>query len=66
MKELRNIIDTWKMIEKFGVKNFEKTDRDTVKISNSDFQKILDGSANKRYVKNLLTDNGRLCCHGYI
>lgn len=66
MKELRNIIDTWNMIEKFGIKSFESTDHDTVKVSNEDFQKMLDGSANKKYIKNLLTGDGRFCCHGYF
>lgn len=66
MRELREIIDTWNMIEKFGISNWTTTDHGTVKISDEDFQKMLDGSTNKRYINNLLASNGRFCTHGYI
>ncbi len=65
MKELRNIIDTWNMIERYGIESWTTTDHDTVEISDTDYQRILDGSTNKNYIKNLLAGNGSFCTHGY-
>lgn len=63
MKELRNIIDTWNMIEKFHITEYTTTER-AITISDKDFQKMLDGSLNKKYINNLLAGNGRFCTHG--
>lgn len=65
MKAMQNIIDTWNMIEKFGITEYTTTER-TIEISDEDFQKMLDGSLNKRYINNLLASKGRFCTHGYI
>lgn len=64
MKELRNIIDTWNMIEKYSIVYYV-TAEDLIMVSDGDFQRMLDGSANKQYVKNLLAGNGSFCTHGY-
>ena len=65
MKELRNIIDTWNMLEKFGIDEYTSTD-DSVEIKEEDFQRMLNGSKNKRYINNLLKKSGRFCTHGNI
>lgn len=54
------------MIEDFGIEHYETTDRDTIKIRCTDFQKMLDGSINKAYVNNLLSSTGRFYSHEYI
>lgn len=65
MKAMRNIVDTWNMIEKFEITEYTTTNS-TIEISDEDFQKILNGSLNKKYVNNLLASNGRFCSHEYI
>ncbi len=65
MKVMRNIIDTWNMIEKFGITEYTTTNS-TVEIRDRDFRKMLNGSLNKEYINNLLASNGRFCSHGYI
>jgi hypothetical protein len=65
MKAMRNIVDTWNMIEKFGITEYTTTNS-TIEISDEDFQKILNGSLNKKYINNLLASNGRFCSHEYI
>ena len=64
MLELRNISDTWNMIEKYSIVYYIN-DEDFIMVSEGDFQRMLDGSANKQYIKNLLACNGNLCTHGY-
>lgn len=65
MKAMRNIVDTWNMIEKFGITEYTTTNS-TIEISDENFQKILNGSLNKKYINNLLASNGRFCSHEYI
>ncbi len=64
MASLRNIIDTWNMIEKYGITEHTATEH-TIEISDKDFQKMLDGSLNKKYINNLLASAGQFCTHGY-
>ncbi|MCI9192359.1 MAG: hypothetical protein HFE92_03030 [Acutalibacter muris] len=64
MTTLRNIIDTWNMIEKYHITVCATTEHG-ITINDSDFQRMLVSSLNKRYVKNLLAKNGRFCTHGY-
>lgn len=65
MKELKNIIDTWNMVEKYNIVYYID-ENDNVCVSDGDFQKMLDGSKNKTYIKNLLASNGRLYSHEFI
>lgn len=50
--ELREVIDTWNVIEKFNITDYECINS-TVRINESDYNKILDGSVNKAYIKGL-------------
>ena len=43
MVALRNIIDTWNMIEKFGITNFVM-DAKKVEITEEDYKKMMDAS----------------------
>jgi len=52
------------MIEKYGITEYTTT-RHTIEISDKDFQKMLDGSLNKKYINNLLASAGQFCTHGY-
>ena len=65
MKELKNTIDTWNVIEKYDITDYTSTDH-IITISDDDFQKMLYGSKNKSYIKNLLASNGRFCSHENI
>ena len=62
--KLRNIIDSWNMIEKYNI-NYHINDEGLIEISDADFQRMLDRSKNTQYIKNLLADNGNFCAHGY-
>ena len=59
MVALRNIIDTWNMIEKFGITNFVM-DAKKVEITEEDYKKMMDGAKNKKYIRNLLASNGTM------
>lgn len=48
---LKDIIDTWNMLEKYGIKDYE-ADHD-IAISKRDYEKMLNGTRNKSYIKNL-------------
>lgn len=63
MVALRNIIDTWNMIEKFGITTFVM-DAKKVEITEEDYKKMMDGAKNKKYIRNLLTSNGTMCGKG--
>ena len=65
MKELKDIIDTWNMIEKYEINEYEY-ENGVVKISDNDYSKMLNGSRNKKYVENLQTSAGMLKTHGYL
>lgn len=47
MVALRNIIDTWNMIEKFGITNFVM-DAKKVEITEEDYKKMMDGAKKKK------------------
>ena len=53
MKELRDIIDTWNMIQKFDIEDCEQIGNSII-ISDREYYRMLDGSVNKQYIINLL------------
>ena len=63
--KLKAIMDTWTIIEKFGI-SFEQTDDNTVEISDADYKKVWNAYKNKKYIENLANLGRGLCTHGYI
>lgn len=52
MIKLKEIIDTWNMIEKYKIKGYINEDG-VVKIPEEEFQRLLASAKNKNYVNNL-------------
>lgn len=65
MTALKNIIDTWNMIEKYGIAGYEVLDSTAVAIPDSEYERLLDSVKNKVYVRNLRRSSGWLTAHGY-
>lgn len=53
MVKMRNIIDTWKMIEKYSISEFVELNSMVVLIPKNEFERLLASVANKEYIKNL-------------
>ena len=60
MKELRNIIDTWNMIEKYNLEGAEKLNDSIILLPESEYNRLLESVKNKRYILNLLASNGNM------
>lgn len=54
MVELKDVIDTWNMLEKHNIQNFYATSNNSVIISKDDYNKMIEEAKNKQYIKNLL------------
>lgn len=65
MTALKNIVDTWNMIEKYGITGYEVVDSTTVAVPDSEYERLLDSVKNKAYVKNLRGTSEWLAAHGY-
>lgn len=65
MKELKNIIDTWNMIEKYGIEGYEILDDTTVAVPDAEYERLLESVKNKNYIKNLLRADGIFAGHNY-
>ena len=52
MKRMKEIIDTWRMIEKYNVKEW-KQENGAIYISKEEYDRIYEEVLNKRYLKNL-------------
>lgn len=50
--KLKYISDTWNMIDKYGIKDWEDHDS-YISVSKDSYEKMLNGSKNKRYIMNL-------------
>lgn len=50
--KLKCIIDTWNMIDKYGIEDWEDHDS-YISVSKDSYEKMLNGSKNKRYIMNL-------------
>ena len=53
MIKLRNIIDTWNMIEKFGIVGYVENGA-TINIPEAEYNRLLDSVKNKAYIRNLV------------
>lgn len=54
MKNLRNIIDTWNMIEKYNIVGYKEVNGAVISIPESEYNRMLDSVKNKKYIKNLV------------
>ena len=58
---LKNIIDTWNMIEKLNVIAYKEIDATTVLVAECEYNRMLIAAKNnKEYVKNLRKENGMM------
>ena len=51
MTKLRNIIDTWNMVEKYGISY--KLENGVVIIPDAEYDRLLEAVKNKQYIINL-------------
>ena len=56
---LKNIIDTWNMIEKLNVIAYKEIDATTVEVAECEYNRMLNATKNKEYIKNLHNDYSR-------
>ena len=65
MTALKNIIDTWNMIEKYGIEGYEVLDSMAVAVPDSEYERLLNSVKNKRYIQNLRRSSEWLAQRGY-
>ena len=65
MTALKNIIDTWNMIEKYGIEGYEVLDSIAVAVPDSEYERLLNSVKNKRYIQNLRRSSEWLAQRGY-
>lgn len=65
MTALKNIIDTWNMIEKYGIEGYGVLDSTAVAVPDSEYERLLDSVKNKRYIQNLRRTGEWLTQRGY-
>ena len=65
MTALKNIIDTWNMIEKYGIEGYEVLDSMAVAVPDAEYERLLDSVKNKRYIQNLRRSSEWLTQRGY-
>lgn len=53
MKAMRNIIDTWNMIEKYNIKGYEVIDSCTILVPTNEYERLMNSVKNKQYIKNI-------------
>lgn len=62
---LKNIIDTWNMIEKLNVIAYKEIDATTVEVAEFEYNRMLNATKNKEYIKNLRKENGMMAGHNF-
>ena len=60
MKAMRNIIDTWNMIEKYNIKGWKVQDYSTILIPAEEYSRLMDSVLNKQYIRNISKQTGNL------
>jgi len=65
MTALKNIIDTWNMIEKYGIEGYEVLDSMAVAVPDSEYERLLNSVKNKRYIQNLRRSSEWIAQRGY-
>lgn len=61
MKELRNIIDTWRVIEKYTVDGWVTKDDSIILVPESEYERVLNAARYKQDITRLLPENGGFC-----
>ena len=61
MKELRNIIDTWRVIEKYTVDGWVTKDDSIILVPESEYERVLNAAKCKNDITRLLPENGGFC-----
>ena len=54
MKQLRNIIDVWNMIEKFNLQGWVVKDRTVILLPVAEYERLLASAKNKKYIHSLV------------
>lgn len=52
MRELRNIIDSWNMIEKYNLKGWIEQNG-VILIPDAEYERLMSSVKNKQYIKNI-------------
>ncbi len=53
MKQLRNIIDVWNMIEKFNLQGWVVKDSTVILLPVAEYERLLANVKNKKYIRSL-------------
>ena len=61
MKEIRNIIDTWRVIEKYAVDGWVTKDDSIILIPEGEYERVLNAAKYKNDIVRLLPENGGFC-----
>jgi len=54
MKQLRNIIDVWNMIEKFNLQGWVVKDSTVILLPVAEYERLLASVKNKNYIRGLV------------
>ena len=58
MKEIRNIIDAWRVIEKYGISGWVTKDASIILVPESEYERVLNAAKCKNDITRLLPENG--------
>lgn len=58
MKEIRNIIDAWRVIEKYTVDGWVTKDDSVILVPESEYERVLNAARYKQDITRLLPENG--------
>lgn len=50
---MKNVIDTWNMIEKYNIKGYEMVNENTILIPMNEYERLMNSVKNKKYIKNI-------------
>lgn len=53
MKQMKNIIDTWDMIEKYDLQGCREKNSRVIEIPEVEYNRLMDSVINKQYIKNI-------------
>lgn len=53
MKAMKNILETWDIIEEFDIKDYVVEDDFTILIPTSEFERLMNSVTNQKYIRAL-------------
>jgi len=53
MRQMRNIIDTWNMIEKYNLQGCSEKNSRVIEVPEAEYNRLMDSVINKQYIKNI-------------